>query len=150
MAPFASPTEHDMTNLTKKIEATCWKCGGAGRILTFSHVENGVCFTCYGTGKLSITPDTLPSRDRAILELAAHHGVELSVAEAAEIALLSHNYEICAIAGGWQIWGGPMGDKPIAKVRDIRRAPEAVEAHKVRRAARFRAHVQARNAALFA
>jgi hypothetical protein len=28
----------------------CFKCGGEGRILTWSHVDNGVCFQCQGTG----------------------------------------------------------------------------------------------------
>lgn len=30
--------------------ATCWKCGGSGRIITFSHVLGGVCFACDGIG----------------------------------------------------------------------------------------------------
>ena len=31
----------------------CGKCDGKGRIEGLSHVSNGVCFWCHGTGKLA-------------------------------------------------------------------------------------------------
>ena len=32
-------------------ECKCYKCGGTGRILCFSHVDWGICFACNGRGK---------------------------------------------------------------------------------------------------
>jgi DnaJ-class molecular chaperone len=32
---------------------SCPKCQGSGVITNFSHVNNGVCFSCNGTGKSS-------------------------------------------------------------------------------------------------
>lgn len=31
----------------------CVKCGGKGRIPAFSHIENGICFACNGSGEFS-------------------------------------------------------------------------------------------------
>ena len=36
----------------RKVRVKCHNCAGAGRIAHFSHVNNGVCFTCGGSGKL--------------------------------------------------------------------------------------------------
>jgi hypothetical protein len=35
-------------------ERCCGKCDGAGRILAFSHIANGACFQCEGTGVLEL------------------------------------------------------------------------------------------------
>ena len=35
----------------KVTTAKCERCGGAGRISAFKHVNAGVCFDCEGTGK---------------------------------------------------------------------------------------------------
>jgi len=32
---------------------TCPKCSGSGHILSYEHIENGICFKCYGTGSIS-------------------------------------------------------------------------------------------------
>lgn len=33
--------------------ATCGKCDGLGKIWAFGHVDNGKCFWCHGSGKLT-------------------------------------------------------------------------------------------------
>ncbi len=35
----------------KVTTAKCERCGGAGRISAFKHVNAGICFDCEGTGK---------------------------------------------------------------------------------------------------
>lgn len=35
-------------------KVTCSKCGGAGYINNFKHVEDGICFECYGSGWIEI------------------------------------------------------------------------------------------------
>jgi hypothetical protein len=39
-------------NATQTIQGECSKCLGSGRV-PFRHIENGVCFQCGGTGKIS-------------------------------------------------------------------------------------------------
>jgi len=38
------------TGMITTEKATCAKCCGKGRISAFMHVENGICFDCWGTG----------------------------------------------------------------------------------------------------
>jgi len=33
-------------------ENTCPRCGGLGKIEVYSHINNGICFECNGTGQL--------------------------------------------------------------------------------------------------
>ena len=33
----------------------CKRCGGEGRILTYSYVHNGICLRCDGTGKENVS-----------------------------------------------------------------------------------------------
>lgn len=35
----------------------CDKCGGAGKIAIYGHVDNGFCYKCNGQGKLSYDPE---------------------------------------------------------------------------------------------
>ncbi len=42
---------------TKPVKHTCPKCDGAGVIDAFSHIENGKCFWCGGTGHLTHIPE---------------------------------------------------------------------------------------------
>jgi hypothetical protein len=49
---------------------TCWKCGGDGYIPKYKHIENGKCFACNGTGKLS------ESRQREISQEAFAKGTK--------------------------------------------------------------------------
>ena len=35
----------------KVVDNPCKRCGGEGRILTYSYVHNGICLRCNGTGK---------------------------------------------------------------------------------------------------
>lgn len=32
----------------------CWKCGGAGNLPQYSHIQGGICFACRGTGEVKI------------------------------------------------------------------------------------------------
>lgn len=48
-----APKEPTMSAPTAALESVtygCLKCCGSGRLPTFRHIENGVCFTCGGTG----------------------------------------------------------------------------------------------------
>ena len=36
-------------------QTTCPKCDGKGRIAQYSHVINGVCFRCQGTGQVTVS-----------------------------------------------------------------------------------------------
>lgn len=38
----------------KYIESVCGKCNGERFFHCYDHVENGVCFTCKGTGKIRV------------------------------------------------------------------------------------------------
>lgn len=40
---------------------TCGKCDGKGKIDAFSHIENGKCFWCGGTGKVEAQPEDVVS-----------------------------------------------------------------------------------------
>jgi hypothetical protein len=35
---------------------TCWKCAGSGVLPYLRHIDNGVCFTCEGTGQAESKP----------------------------------------------------------------------------------------------
>jgi hypothetical protein len=39
---------------TKKTTYACGKCEGRGFLRSFSHIANGVCFACEGTGKVTV------------------------------------------------------------------------------------------------
>ena len=41
------------------VKAVCSKCDGAGSILGFGHIANGVCFDCKGTGYLLADESTV-------------------------------------------------------------------------------------------
>ena len=45
------PTVHKIDKPVPKFR--CPNCQGTGKISTFEHVDNGVCFRCHGTGALS-------------------------------------------------------------------------------------------------
>ena len=38
----------------------CTRCGGAGNIPCFAHVDGGCCFACEGTGYIADAPRKLP------------------------------------------------------------------------------------------
>jgi len=78
-----------LTNEKRAIRArlhalgVCSKCGGAGRMLAYGHVQQGVCFRCDGTGRRA------PTRGRAAAELCALHTRLGEI----EIVLAAHNEE---------------------------------------------------------
>jgi len=39
---------------TQTTTCDCYKCGGSGFIQAFSGIANGVCFTCKGSGKVTV------------------------------------------------------------------------------------------------
>ena len=43
------------------MQGTCGKCDGKGRIAAFSHVNNGLCYWCGGTGKLEVRDAPAPA-----------------------------------------------------------------------------------------
>ena len=47
-------------NITKS--CTCPKCNGTGKLPEFSHIANGDCFMCSGTGKFDYKAFTGPNR----------------------------------------------------------------------------------------
>jgi hypothetical protein len=47
---MTNPYAKSLPNLA----ALCWKCDGKGNLPHFSHIENGRCFACQGSGKCSI------------------------------------------------------------------------------------------------
>jgi RecJ-like exonuclease len=55
LAAIFTPSEASKYGDAKMAKFTCYKCGGSGRVC-FTHIENGVCFTCAGTGELSYQP----------------------------------------------------------------------------------------------
>jgi RNase P subunit RPR2 len=58
------PTCHKKIHDTTKIQiytnsglvnttpVTCNRCGGSGYLPQYSHIENGICFKCWGAGKI--------------------------------------------------------------------------------------------------
>lgn len=51
-----------MTNETTT--AACPKCSGTGRIRAFSHIHNGTCFACSGSGVVSVCASSADGRGR--------------------------------------------------------------------------------------
>lgn len=45
----------------KYISGTCPKCDGKGHIIGFSHIVNGVCFRCGGTGTCKVRAEAKPA-----------------------------------------------------------------------------------------
>jgi hypothetical protein len=41
-------------NATKKKTYLCGKCNGQRKLRGFAHVENGICFACNGSGKVTV------------------------------------------------------------------------------------------------
>jgi len=70
---------------TQQDMGECSKCDGKGRISAFSHIENGACFTCKGTGKVRIRArkiapimvNRIPAHDRMARIISK---IELAVA----------------------------------------------------------------------
>ena len=40
--------------MSKAIIGTCGKCNGVGSLRAYSHIANGMCFWCAGTGKCEV------------------------------------------------------------------------------------------------
>jgi hypothetical protein len=53
--------------------ATCPNCGGTGKLPHFSHVANGDCFACGGTGTI-IFKTFIGDNSDVILEVFKHNG----------------------------------------------------------------------------
>lgn len=42
------------------MSTTCTRCGGAGKIPAFHHIDGGLCYACDGTGAIDGAPKPLP------------------------------------------------------------------------------------------
>jgi hypothetical protein len=69
---------------TTKTAKTCKRCNGQGRLSSYSHIANGVCFGCNGSGD-SANPRTY--NPTAPARAAAPVYVELSAEEKARFAV---------------------------------------------------------------
>lgn len=49
-ARVARVKAEDEARRIERIRSCCPRCGGQGRISSFSHIKGGECFTCGGTG----------------------------------------------------------------------------------------------------
>ena len=82
-----------------RIDEYCWKCGGAGRITVYSHVEAGVCFACNGTGGHKVvTVATLITRAKRRDAAAANRARKAAAKDAALNAWKADNADLLARA----------------------------------------------------
>ena len=45
--------DDDLANSKYRPDATCPRCNGAGELPEFRHIQDGVCFLCWGTGRVT-------------------------------------------------------------------------------------------------
>lgn len=57
--------------MTTAQTTTCSKCDGKGRINAFSHIENGSCFACKGTGTITRSKSTVTRHARKLRQVDA-------------------------------------------------------------------------------
>jgi len=43
---------------------TCLNCGGSGECPQYRHIDDGICFTCEGTGRVNFEPKPIATRKR--------------------------------------------------------------------------------------
>lgn len=107
---------------------TCPKCNGRGTLTFCTHIENGRCFTCSGTGKvtqakrgpvvgaLEALPEAIRCTDKQMREITrlaiAHSTSEMRLAEAAGVVE----------AHGWDRWELQMSRKQASTIIEKARA----------------------------
>lgn len=85
-----------MTN-TRKTEYTCWDCGGSGNKPYYHMVDNGVCYTCKGTGKTNRFQNEASKAHTETKERKALHFKVTKQIETLEKMEREHAFEIAAL-----------------------------------------------------
>lgn len=83
---------------------TCGKCSGRGRIVGFSHIDNGRCFDCGGSGKHEHTPATLEQIARMEAGITADRAEEAQTEAAYFQALEMIDAAATKVEGARQYW----------------------------------------------
>jgi hypothetical protein len=60
------------TTLRATQSVTCYKCHGTKRFAHFSGIANGVCFTCGGSGSITVDALTVDERLRGAISCACY------------------------------------------------------------------------------
>lgn len=91
-----------------RVLENCWKCDPvfdaegnfvtSGRIQMYSHVDGGVCYACWGTGRSSVLVSTVRAREGARRRARAKAEREAAEAEAARAAFEAEHQEFLTAA----------------------------------------------------
>ena len=104
-----------MNATATKIETICMKCDGVGRILAFSHVLNGLCFWCEGTGH-GRAGSANPHVTQSSIKAPACREVMLSGLGRAYISRDGSGFKAdIGLAGAWfRVKGGRIADLVVS------------------------------------
>lgn len=82
------------TMQTSKPMTECPKCGGAGRISHFAHIESGACFRCGGTGTVVLRAKRAAKVVVAVVQAPTVAQLERELESARRLIANSHRGEV--------------------------------------------------------
>ena len=112
-----------MTSTMTK-EVVCFKCSGERKLYNFTHIENGLCFRCNGTGMIKVKPinRVFPAAEVDNTRTVTRGEVSLVINDETEVVIVMFRGEIQGQAVKMD-WGWSFSDGlTAAKWNAVKRA----------------------------